>query len=417
MAHLALAGGPRQRGDKKWPDWPVRGAEERALVDEVVTTGPWSYEGPREKEFEATFAAYCGARHGFCVANGTVSIEIALRAGGVKPGDEVIVPALTWIATASAALYMGATVVFADVDPDTYQLDPARAEQAITERTRAIIPVHLYGRLADMDAMADLGRRHNLLVIEDCAHGHGGIWRGQKTGSMGDLGSFSFQESKVITSGEGGFITTNDDELAELVYGLKNCGRSRQPNRRRYVLGGSYRMTELQAALLLAQFTRLDEQVNHRDRNGRWLDGELARIEGIRPLHRDPRIERQSYYAYVFRYDAAAFGGLPVEVFRTALEAEGIPCGPTYGPVYATDLWGPAPYERWRIAFAEVADRVDDEAVLLAHEMLLGDEDDMADIVEAVRKIQAHRDELAGLEVEKPRPASVAAPRRGIPTA
>jgi dTDP-4-amino-4,6-dideoxygalactose transaminase len=200
------------------------------------------------------------------------------------------------------------------------------------------------------------------------------------------------------------------------VYGLKNCGRGRHRDRRRYVLGGSYRMTELQAALLLAQFTRLDEQVNHRDRNGRWLDRELARTEGIRPLHRDPRIERQSYYAYVFRYDAAAFGGLPVEVFRAALEAEGVPCGPTYGPVYATDLWGPAPYQGWRMASGKVADRVDDEAVLLAHEMLLADEEDMADIVEAVRKIQAHRDELADLEVEKPLPASVAGPRRGIST-
>jgi dTDP-4-amino-4,6-dideoxygalactose transaminase len=410
-----VGGSPQRPADRAWPRWPIRGAEERALVDAVVAQGPWSYEGPREKEIEAKFAAYQGAKHGFCVANGTVSLEICLRAAGIKPGDEVIVPSLTWIATASAAMYAGATVVFADIDPQTYQLDPAATEAAITDRTRAIVPVHLYGRLADMDAFRELGRRYNLVILEDCAHAHGGAWNGQRTGSMGHFGSFSFQESKVMTSGEGGFITTNDDDLAELIYGLKNCGRSYHArkgrgDRERFVLGGSYRMTELQSALLLAQFDRLDGQVEHRDRNGLWLDAELAAIEGIAPLRRDSRITRQSYYGYIFRYNHAAFGGLPVEVFHEALRAEGVPCGPTYGAVYATSLWGPAPHEPWRISSGAVADSVNDEAVVLFQSMLLGSREDMADIVAAVRKIQAHQGELAGMQVAKPLPASVVGP-------
>ncbi len=410
MTHLALAGGTRQRGDRTFPDWPIRGAEERALVDEVVANGPWSFNGPKELEFNQKFAAFCGAKHGFCVANGTVSIEICLRAAGIKPGDEVIVPSLTWIATASAALYAGATVVFSDIDRRTYQLDATRVEEAITERTRAIIPVHLYGRLADMDAFREIARRHNLLLIEDCAHGHGGIWNGERTGSMGDFGSFSFQESKVITSGEGGFITTNSDEYADLVYGVKNCGRIPSPEstRERYVLGSNYRITEMQAALLLAQFTRLEDQINRRHRNGLWLDTELATIEGVTPLYRDPRIQRQSYYGYVVRYDAAAFGGLPVEVFREALRAEGVPCGATYGPVWTTRLWGPAPHQTWRISSSAAAEAADGEAVIMPQPVLLGSEDDMVDIAAAIRKIQAHQGELDGITVEKTQPASVA---------
>lgn len=413
MTHLAIAGGTPHRPDERaWPSRPIRGEEAVTLVAEVVRQGPWSYNGPKEAEFAARFAAYQGVRHGFCVANGTVSLELCLRALGIKVGDEVIVPALTWIATASAAMYAGATVVFADIDPHTYQLDAQAVEAAITARTRAIIPVHLYARLADMDALNEVARRHNLAVVEDCAHGHGGIWSGRRTGSMGQLGSFSFQESKVLPSGEGGFITTNDAELAELIYGLKNCGRSLHGDRRQFVLGSSYRITEMQAALLLAQLPHLDGQVDLRDRNALRLDADLAGVEGIRPLRRDPRIDRQSYYGYIFRYDPAAFGGAPVHAFREALAAEGVPCGPTYGPVYATDLWGPGPHQPWRIASSAAADRVDDEAVVLFHSLLMAGDDDMNDIVAAVRKVQAHHTELRGLQVQKPLPASVSGPRR-----
>lgn len=384
------------------------------MVDKALSGGRWSYEGPMETEFTERFAAYQDSTYGFCVTNGTVALELALRAADVGPGDEVIVPALTWLATASAVLAVGAEVVFADVDPDTYQIDPARVEVAITPRTRAVIPVHLYNRLADIDAIGAIAQRHGLVLIEDCAHAHGGIWRGRKTGSSADLACFSFQASKPLTCGEGGFVATKSERLAERVYGLKNCGRPWRGPSTRYVVGRNHRITEVQAAVLLAQFGQLDHQVEQRARNGAALDEQLATIDGIRPLARDPRVDRQSYYAYVFRYVAASFGGATIDAFRAALQAEGVPSGPTYGTVHTTELWGPGPRERWRVDSDGYASEVNEEAVVINQPLLLGTVDDIADIVAAVRKIRAHADELHQLRVEPATPASVAAPGGSI---
>jgi L-glutamine:2-deoxy-scyllo-inosose/3-amino-2,3-dideoxy-scyllo-inosose aminotransferase len=221
---LALLGGkpvaPRL-SPMPWP--PADPATAKALARAYLSR-QWSFNGPAEQRFAADFAAYCGAKHGIFMANGTVTLEAALTAHHIGKGDEVIVPALTWIATAMAAHYVGAKVVLVDIEPTTLCLDPKQVEEAITPRTRAIIPVHLYGSMADLEALCRIARRHRLVVIEDCAHAHGGMWNGRGVGSWGHVGSFSFQQSKTMASGEGGICLTNDDKIADRLYRFKHIG-------------------------------------------------------------------------------------------------------------------------------------------------------------------------------------------------
>jgi len=425
-AALAVRGGKPVRDGKKWPAWPVRDAREEDLLIEVARSGRWSFDGPMELEFARRFAAYQGAAYGECVANGTCSLEIAYAALGVGPGDEVIVPGLTWLATATAAVTIGAVPVFVDIDPDTYQLDPRRVEEAITRRTRVVVPVHLYGGTADVEAVVAIARRHGLGVVEDCAHAHGGRWRCadgvvRGTGTIGDAGSFSFQQSKSLTCGEGGLLLTGDRRLADEFYMRKNCGRApRRPAENGHarepagpvfggmaaparkdgapgslttVTGWNYRLGEFQAAVLLAQLERFDAQADRRDAAARFLDAELGAIPGIRPLRRDPRVVRQSFYAYLFRYDAAAHGGVPVERFRAALAAEGLSTGASYGPVWEHELWA-VPAGEYRVASRDATDRVMGEALVFPHQYLLAPEDDLRDIVDIVRKVHDHAGEL-----------------------
>jgi dTDP-4-amino-4,6-dideoxygalactose transaminase len=257
------------------------------------------------------------------VTNGTVSLELALQAAGIGHGDEVIVPAYTWEGTAAAVLFSGAAPVFVDVDPESYCLDATRIEAAITPRTRAIIPVHLGFRFADMDAIIGAGR-HRLFVLEDCAHAHGGRWRDRGAGSIGHAGSFSFQTSKLMTAGEGGMVTTNDIELADQVIRLASCGR---PPRRETngvpALGHNYRMTEFQAAILLAQLERLEERTLLRERMTTRLESALAGVRGISLLPRDPRITRQASYHYVFKFDSEALEGIHRDALCCGFESRG----------------------------------------------------------------------------------------------
>ncbi|MHC4073680.1 MAG: DegT/DnrJ/EryC1/StrS family aminotransferase, partial [Planctomycetota bacterium] len=206
MSKLAVNGGTPLRDAKAnpWPKWPVWDEKEEKGLLEVLAGGVWSYNGPKELEFNKAFAEFTGAEYALSVANGTVSLQLALEACGIGLGDEVIVPGLTWQATAAAALDVNAVPILVDVSDDNWCIDPDAVEEAITPRTRAIIPVHLYGGFADMDAVMEVAGRHNLRVIEDCAHKHGGEWKGKKVGSIGDAGSFSFQLSKLMTAGEGG---------------------------------------------------------------------------------------------------------------------------------------------------------------------------------------------------------------------
>lgn len=223
VAALAVRGGD-PAVNLRPPAWPVVGRRDEQRMGAVVRSGKWSWLGRHEQAFCRDFAEFVGARYCLGLCNGTVTLQCALQAVGVVPGDEVIVPALTWVATAQAAMDIGATVVFADVDAETLNLDPESLRKAITRRTRAVIPVHLYGCMCDMDAVMRLARRHKLRVVEDVAHQHGSVWKNKGAGAIGDAGSFSFQQSKVLTCGEGGAVTTNNLDVYRTVFALKQVG-------------------------------------------------------------------------------------------------------------------------------------------------------------------------------------------------
>ncbi|HEV8165447.1 MAG TPA: aminotransferase class I/II-fold pyridoxal phosphate-dependent enzyme, partial [Actinomycetota bacterium] len=258
MAELAVCGGVPVR-PLGYPEWPVVDERDVEAVARVVRSGRWGgfpEPGPRAAEFAARFAAYQGAAHGVVMANGTVTMEVALKALGIGWGDEVIVPALTFSATAYAVMAAGALPVFCDVVPDTLTLDPDQVEAAVTPRTRAVLPVHLGHQMADMDRIVEVARRHSLAVVEDCAHAHGQRWRDRGAGCFGEFGSFSHQSMKLLTAGEGGSLLTGDEQLARRAHSLIDCGRPKDPDEKEYTFGANYRLGELHAALLLVGLGR-----------------------------------------------------------------------------------------------------------------------------------------------------------------
>lgn len=394
---LAARGGTPVRS-RPWPTWPVWDEEDAQAVAEVVRSGKWFHgNGHRVNRFGEFYAGLHGARYGVPCCNGTQALELAMRAAGVRAGDEVITTPYTFIATASSVVQINGVPVFADVDPRTLNLDPAAAEAAITERTRAIIAVHVAGCPVDLDALADLARRKNLVLIEDAAQAHLAEWKGRPVGAIGTAGTFSFQASKNLNAGEGGVVITNEDEVYERAWSLVNCGRVREGGWYEHrMLSGNYRLSELHAALLLSQARRVEEQTRRRNENALYLAEQLARIEGIRPLYRDPRVTRHAYHLFIFRYDPQAFGGLSRDEFITTLKAEGIPCSPGYAPMYRSPAFkiDPAthPYagavDYTQVYLPEV-EKACEEAVWLGQAMLLAERSDMDDISDAVRKIQA----------------------------
>ncbi len=385
------------------PAWPVTGELEATWMEAVVRSGNWSWLGPHEKAFCSEYAAFIGSKYCLALANGTVTLQCALQAVGVEPGDEVVVPGLTWCATAQAALDIGANVVFADIDPETLCLDPQAFERAITRRTKAVMPVHLYGCMCDMDAIMSIARKHKVKVVEDVAHQHGSQWRGQGAGAIGDAGSFSFQQSKVLTCGEGGAVTTNDEDVYKTVYALKQVGwgpDGKPANR----YGHNYRITEMQAVLLRGGLTRLTEQTLLREANAAVLRAGLEKRGGpLRAARRDPRVTRQAYYAMTFCYDARQADGLPKAGYQAALAAEGFGLGGTYWPVYRApllnlyDRTSPVPYRDAarmqnyrRLKLPNTEKAVNDTALVLPHTRLLGSRAYTAELLAAVDKINGN---------------------------
>jgi dTDP-4-amino-4,6-dideoxygalactose transaminase len=366
---------------------------------EVVRSGRWFSAGEsRVKEFGDRFAKFHDARFGAPCTNGTQAIEVALRAVGVKAGDEVIVPPYTFIATASACVAVNAVPVFADIDPDTYNLDPSAAEAAITRRTTAVIAVHVAGCPADLDAFRELTARRGLRLVEDAAQAHAAAWRGRRVGAHGDAGTFSFQASKNLNAGEGGIILTDQPEVYERTWSLINVGRVREGGRYEHaLLSGNYRMTEWQGALLLSQMRRLEEQSRRRSESALYLARQLEEIPGIRPLKRDARVTCHAYHLFIFRYSAEEFGGLSRQEFLRALGAEGVPCSPGYTPLYRSEAFRPdrathpfAGERDYTAVRCPVAEHVcSEEAIWLTQPLLLGARSDVDDIVSAVRKIRA----------------------------
>ena len=396
-AQLAIDGGVPVRS-RAYPSWPVFGESEELALTTALRSGAWGIGGRSIPEFERAWATFQGAKHAVAVASGTAALELCLWAAGVELGDEVILPAYTFVATATAVMARGAVPVFADVDPDTLLIDSRSAESSVTERTRGIVAVHVAGCPADLDALRAVARRHRLALVEDAAQAHGAAWRGRRVGAIGDVGSFSFQATKNLNCGEGGAVVTDDAGLAEAVWSLHNVGRRRQGGEP--ILGGNARMTEFQAALLLAQLERLPEQMERRHRNAGYLRKRLAAIPGIRPASADARVTEHAWHLFMFRYDADAFGGLPRADFIRALQAEGIPCTPGYAPLHRSiplqeevarvlHSLGRAriPTEAHAPAHLPAAEQAGRDAVWLFQYMLLGDEADMEDVAEAVSKI------------------------------
>ncbi len=400
---LALLGGPPVR-TKPFATWPVFGQTEEDRLLRTLTSGKWGrLNGSEVDEFERRFAKAHGCKHGIAVVNGTVSLRIALLAAGIQAGDEVIVPPYTFFSTASAVIEANAVPVFADIDLDTFNLDPAAVRAAITPRTRAIIPVHFAGQPADMDAIMAIARAKSLIVIEDAAHAHGAAWRGRPAGSLGHVASFSFQSSKNMTSGEGGMITSNDDALSEACRSIHNCGRI--PSGvwyEHHVISGNYRLGEFQGAVLNAQLDRLEDQTLTRDANGRYLSEKLAQWPGIYPQKRPEHCTRHSYHLFMMRLDGSAFG-VPRSMLLRALQAEGIPCSAGYGyPLYRQPIFQQRAFGPYLANFKEALDYSSvhcpnselicrDQCVWLEQSIFLSSPEDIDDIVRAFDKVSSHQ--------------------------
>ena len=405
MAQLALHGGTPTRTEP-YPQWPVHDEREVAAVAEVVRSGRWGgfpYPGPKTEAFGQRFAEFQGGGIPVPMVNGTITLEVALRAAGIGWGDEVIVPAYTFQATAAAPMAAGAIPVMADIDAGNYCLDPAALERAITPKTRAIIPVHLGHQMADMEAIMATAEKHNLVVIEDCAHAHGARWRDGGAGTFGHFGSFSLQSSKLLTTGEGGLLLCRSPELAARAASIIDCGRPHGAAPDEFIMGANYRMTELQAALGLVGLERLPEQTQEREAGTLYMDEALSEIPGVRVLRRDERHTRRAVYRYIFAIDPQVFGASHTDVCQ-ALAAEGIPCWVGYEAMHHYSLFQPgrsrlpvpsAFPERFdfsRMHFPEAERAGEHEAVWLDESVFRAGQQGVDDAVAAIRKIQAQGD-------------------------
>ena len=416
MGKLAITGGKPMR-KRPFSSWPVFTQRERQRLLEVLKSRNWGgYPFPNKiaHAFAQKFAKFHGARYGLAVANGTVAIEIALAAAGIRPGDEVIVPAYTWEGTVGPILLLNAVPVFVDVDPATYCLDAKLIEGVLTPKTRAILPVHLAMRFADMDAISEIARARKLVVIEDCAHAHGGKWRNKGAGATGDLGCFSFQSSKLMTAGEGGAVITSNLEFYERAQSYMNCGRASMTDQYQHrLIGFNYRITELQAAILEAQLERLPKQAKVRQANMAHFEERLRGTPGLGFLERDSRNTKVAAYQFVFKYSPEHFAGIPRAAFLGALQMEGVPCdGLFYEPVYKSALfpvnpndwpalsWGrPQPLDLKSLYHCPVSERAAyEESVWLPHHIFLGSRKDADDIADAVLKVLENIEDLRGLE-------------------
>lgn len=410
MAVLAINGGSKVFDEPiraKWPEFDQR--DEDSLL-QVFRSGNWWRGGTVESQelsacgqFERSFAALHGAEHALAVFNGTVAVECALRACGVGPGDEVIVPALSFVVSASAALPLAAVPVFADADPETLQSDPDAIEAAITPRTKAIVIVHFGGYPADLDRITAIAEKHNLPLVEDSAHAHGTQWRGRGVGTYGDYGTFSFQQSKSITSGEGGIILCKTLDHRRRAYRYHNLGRLESQGFYDFeLLSSNLRMTDLQGALLNSQLEKFPQQMERRMKAAAFLSAELRKIGGVDPLPADERITRRGFYYYIFKYDAAQFGGVPRETFREAVAAEGVPVGKAYGrsineyPLFR-NLEMPAEYKLSQYANVKMPvseDACANRICTFAQQLLLQDRDVLGKMIEAIAKVKANIGEL-----------------------
>ena len=396
---LAFYGG-NKTVNKQFP-WPIYDEAEVNAVAEVVKSGAWANPNcdGQVAEFEKEFAAYCGSKYAITCVNGSVAIRLALMACGVKPGDEVIIPPYSFIATASVVVETNCVPVFVDIDPETYNLSPSEVEKAITPRTKAIIPVHFAGQACNMEAIMAIADKHKIKVIEDACHAHGGEYKGKKLGSIGHAGCFSFQSSKNLNSGEGGIVVTDDENISNMVASLRNVGRVKGGQwYEHHYLGCNYRITQLQTAILSLQLKRLEAQTQKRNENGLYLNSLLQSIPGITPLPRGHGETLHTYHIYIFKYDKACFNNIPKKDFAAFLAAEGVPSFMGYPePLYKQPVFQqknfmcyalPENVDYTKVYCPNTEQACYEEAVWILQHAMLGTKEDMDSFASAIRKIQ-----------------------------
>ena len=407
MEALAILGG--RPVNEKLPEflaWPVPRDAERQALARVLDSGVWGGAGPEHRALAEEFAAYCGVRHALPAINGTVTLQLILRALGIGRGDEVVVSPYTFVASVHAIVAVGAMPVFADTDPETQNIDPESCRRMITDRTRAILAVHMGGRPFDIDAIGAIARERGLHLVEDAAHAHGSEWNGRRVGGFGIAGSFSCQASKNMSSGEGGLVTTNDDDLFEALWALHDGGRRRGDSAGSCALPGTNaRLAEWQCAILRAQLRRLEADNALRKRNQAMLEEGFRRLGFVEPLKADPRITFNACHVFTFRYHEARIRGLSRELFFRALAAEKTTtsAGPGYTePIYRMQfLYDPAFAKRTGRTFCDPTDRLPGnervagkEGCWLYHTSLLGTPEDTRRILEAMEKVAANAEKL-----------------------
>ncbi|MEX2138615.1 MAG: DegT/DnrJ/EryC1/StrS family aminotransferase [Pirellulales bacterium] len=410
---VLLGGAPTHTG--KWPGWPEWRNTWEPEILKVLRSGQWYRSGNSGKvpEFEAAYAKLLDAKRCLATASGTTALITALHVMGVDAGDEVIVSPYTFIATYNAVLTLKALPVFADTDPETLTIDPASIEGRLTNRTRAIVPVHIFGMPCDMDPINAVAKKNKLGVVEDACQAWLAEYKGRMCGTLADLGCFSFQNSKHLPSGEGGAITGNSDELLDRCHAFHNCGQATGAFQGHgfFTRGNNFRMQHFQAAILLQQIDKLVKETQVRRENADYLATQLKEIPGVTPA-RLPEDSRAVWHLYPLRYDVEQFSGLPRERFMNALRAEGVPCSGVYHEQYFDGLLDEAissrGYQRlysakrlkdYRDSFQELKGnrQVCSTTVAVPQNVLLAKRSQLDQIVEAIRKIKAHSGELAKL--------------------
>lgn len=409
---LAILGGEKVHKGS-WPKWPVWDPSTEKELSVMLTSGRWFRgQGEYVEQFEKKYAEIMGVKRCLATASGTTSLLTALHVVGVDAGDEVLVSPFTFIATYNAVLMTKALPVFVDSDPETFLIDPKKIEEKITDRTTCILPVHIYGLPVDMDSVNSIAKKRNLKVVEDACQAWLGEYRGKKLGSLGDLGCFSFQNSKNLPSGEGGAIISNNEELIDRCYAYHNCGRpmgTLKGTGSNFTRGGNYRMQQFQAIILMNQMGRFVKDNDYRYENAKYLNLKLKEIPGIIPYKLANGATRSAYHLYPFRYIKEEFNNAPKEKFLRALNAEGIPGSGGYGKQNKDGLleesfnskgfkrlFSEARLKKWREENNLPGnDKLCDEAVVFTQNILLGSRQDMDDIVNAIAKIHANKAALA----------------------
>ena len=394
MSDLALFGGDPIRKTPFY-SWPrvVDGQQEK-LIDTLLNDS-WGIGSESIKELEEKFAVFHEAKSCIAINTGTNALWVALKAAGVSFGDEVIIPPYTFIATVSAVLMANATPVFVDIDPNTFNMDPNLIESAITDRTKAIIPVHIGGNPANMESIIDIADKRKLIIIEDAAQAHGAEWDGKKVGALHKGGIFSFQSSKNMSAGEGGAIISNDEDFLDACFAYYNCGRQRDGDwYEHHIIGGNHRMSSMTASLLIPQFQTIENDMRVRDKNRKKLDQALSDM-GLEITHRYKKVTRESNHLYLLRYKAENYKDIPREKFFNAMRAEGIYTYAGYNPLFREDVFqGKVNDFPWikNINYSNISCPVteqiaDYQSVWLTQNHLLGDESDIQDIINAFEKV------------------------------